>query len=335
MPAKSIPTAPSASSATSPSAPPDRPLLDPALAFPALTPLRAAALAGDWESLAAAFGAVSDEDDRTLASLVVAETPGSEEFLRLTAERLPHDPLARTLYADRLLTTGWQIRTGDYAAFVTGSRLGEFHAHLRRAEALLIGVCAEHPENALAWYLRLKTARGLQLGPSETRRRYDRLAEHHPHHFGGQQQLLQQVLPKWGGSWEEAEAFADACAAKAAPGSPAAALVGIVQLEHWLHLIHTEHDEAEEYVEDPVRHAALTRAAAASVLHPDFDSARHHAVAAHGVFATLHCLAGRWDEAAPHFRALGNRLSAFPWEYLDDDPVAEFERHRRLALARG
>ncbi|MER5481835.1 hypothetical protein ABT024_01275 [Streptomyces sp. NPDC002812] len=317
------------------SVPPDRPLLDPVLAFPALAPLRAATLAGDWDSLAGAFAAVSDEEDRTLASRVVAETPGSEEFLRLTAERLPRDPLAGTLYADRLLTMGWQIRTGEFAAFVTGSRLKEFHAHLRRAEALLIGVCAEHPEYALAWYLRLNTARGLELGPSETRRRYDRLVEHHPHHFGGQQQLLQQLCPKWGGSWEKAEEFADACTEKARPGSPTAALVGIVQLEHWLHLIHTEHDDAEEYVEDPGRHAALTRAAAASVLHPDFDSARHHAVVAHGVFAALHSLAGRWDEAAPHFRALGNRLSAFPWEYLDSDPVAEFDRHRKLALAKG
>ncbi|MGW1775301.1 hypothetical protein [Streptomyces sp. NPDC002104] len=331
MPAKSA----SATSASARSAPPDRPLLDPVLVFPALAPLRAATLAGNWDALASAFAAVSDEDDRTLASQVVAETPGSEEFLRLTAERLPRDPLAATLYADQLLTTGWRIRTGDHAAFVTAGRFKEFHAHLRRAEALLIDVCAAHPAYALAWYLRLKTARGLELGPSETRRRYDRLVEHHPHHFGGQQQLLQQLLPKWSGTWEEAETFADACAAKARPGSPAATLVGIVQLEHWLHLIHTEHDDAEEHVEDPARHAALTRAAAASVLHPDFDSARHHAVAAHGVFAALHSLAGRWDEAAPHFRALGDRMSAFPWEYLDDDPVAEFERHRRLALAKG
>ncbi|AWZ09878.1 MULTISPECIES: hypothetical protein [unclassified Streptomyces] len=314
-------------------APYDRPLLDPALAIPALAPLRAATLAG--ESLAAAFETVSDEDDRTLACRVVASTPGSEEFLRRTVEELPHDPLARTLYADRLVTTGWEIRTGARAAGTAAGRAADFRSHLLRAEGLLIGVCAEHPEYALAWHLRVITARGLELGQSETRRRYDRLAEHHPHHHAGQQQLLQQLCPKWGGSWEAAQSFADDCARRSRPGSPAAVLGAVVQLERWLELAGTDPDEAEDHVEDPARRTELERAAAASVLHPDFDSERHHAIAAHGVFAAVHCLASRWREAAPHFRALGNRMSAFPWEYLDSDPVAEFARHREIALGRG
>ncbi|MFZ3499807.1 hypothetical protein ACODT5_42495 [Streptomyces sp. 5.8] len=315
--------------------PPERPLLDPTRAIPALAPLRAAALAGDWDSLAAAFEALPDEDDRTLAARVVAETPGSEKFLRLTAERLPRDPLARTLYADRLITMGWQIRTGDEARFVPAGRMQRFHEQLRLAEGLLIAVCAGHPEYALAWYLRLKTARGLELGLSEARRRYDRLTEHHPGHFGGQFQLLQRLCPKWGGTWEAAQGFADACAESARPGSPAAVLGAVVQLERWLEFIGMDHDEAEEYVEDPAQRTALTRAAADSVLHPDFDAERHHAIECHSVFAALHSLAGRWDDAAPHFRALGNRMSAFPWEYVDSDPVAEFARHRKLALPKG
>ncbi|MCX5194921.1 hypothetical protein OOK31_13585 [Streptomyces sp. NBC_00249] len=315
--------------------PPDRPLLDPALAFPALAPLRAATVAGDWDALATAFEAIPDEDDRTLACRVVAETTRSQLFLRLTAERLPRDPLARTLYAARLTTMGWEVRTGARAAHVAAERFEEFHGYLRRAERLLIEVCAEHPGYALAWHLRTVTARGLELGPSETRRRYDRLTEHHPHHFSAQSQLLQQLCPKWGGSWEAAEAFAAECLEQAPPGSPAAALVAIVQLERWLALAETDHDDAEEYVEDRARHAALTQAAAASVLHPDFDSARPHSVTAHGVFAAVHCLARRWDEAAPHFRALGNRMSAFPWEYLGSDPVREFTTHRKIALPDG
>lgn len=230
---------------------------------------------------------------------------------------------------------GWQVRTGERAQFVTAGRMREFQSQLRLAEGLLIEVCARHPEYALAWYLRLNTARGLELGAAETRRRYDRLTEHHPGHFRGQLQLLQRLCPKWGGSWEAAQEFADACAAQAPPGSPAAVLGAVVQLERWHELIHTEHDEAEDYVEDTAQHAALTRAAAASVLHPDFDSGRHHAIECHGVFAALHSLAGRRQDAVPHFRALGNRLSAFPWEYVDSDPVAEFSRQRKLALPKG
>ncbi|MFC9583746.1 hypothetical protein ACFVJ8_13080 [Streptomyces yangpuensis] len=317
--------------------PPGPPVFEPADRIPALAALRSAVRRQDWTAVAASFDVLPDEDDRALACRVVAETLGAEDFLRRTAERLPHDPLPRTLLADRLVQIGWGIRTGHRAQHVSQRQFDDFHAHLRRAEILLIDVCAEHPQYALAWYLRVITSRGLELGPGETRRRYDRLAEHHPHHYSGQAQLLQQLCPKWGGSWEAAHGFARECAAKAPDGSPNGALVAIAQLENYLEISErTSTGAASAYLRDLDNQTRRLEAAARSVLHPASRRDAFRTVDAHSAFAAAHSAAARHAAAAPHFRALGDRASEFPWGYLGSgDHENEFERHRKIALAKG
>ncbi|MEU9377485.1 hypothetical protein AB0D94_27460 [Streptomyces sp. NPDC048255] len=316
--------------------PPGRPVFEPADRIPSLAALREAVRRGDWDAVHSGLESLSSEDDRALASRIVAETDGAETFLQSHADRGPRDPLARTLLADRLVQIGWAIRSGHRAEHVSQDQFRDFHAYLRRAEVLLIDVCAEYPEYALAWYLRVITSRGLELGLSETRRRYDRLTEHHPHHYSGQSQLLQQICPKWGGSWEAAHGFAEQCAAAAPEGSPSGALVAIAQMEQYLELSQKESKgSAEAYLREPGNHARLLDAAARSVLHPAFRADAHHAVNAHSAFAAAHCAAGRHAEAAPHFRALGDNASEFPWGYLSNDHEAVFVRHRKTALAKG
>lgn len=311
-------------------------MFEPADRIPSLAALREAVRRGDWDAVHSGLESLSSEDDRALASRVVAETDGAETFLQSHADRRPRDPLARTLLADRLVQIGWAIRSGHRAEHVSQDQFRDFHAYLRRAEVLLIDVCAEYPEYALAWYLRVITSRGLQLGLSETRRRHDRLTEHHPHHYSGQSQLLQQICPKWGGSWEAAHGFAQQCTAAAPEGSPSGALVAIAQMEQYLELSEKESKgSAEAYLREPGNHARLLDAAARSVAHPAFRADAHHAVNAHSAFAAAHCAAGRHAEAAPHFRALGDNASEFPWGYLSNDHEAVFVRHRKTALAKG
>lgn len=312
-------------------------MFEPADRIPALAVLRSAVRSEDWAAVAASFDALHDEDDRALACRVVAETDGSEVFLRRAAESSPRDPLPRALLADRLVQVGWGIRTAYRAQHVSQQQFDDFHAHLRRAEILLIDVCAEHPRYALAWYLRVITSRGLELGSGETRRRYDRLAEHHPHHYGGQSQLLQQLCPKWGGSWEAAHGFARECAANAPDGSPNGALVAIAQLENYLEIAdRTSISAASTYLRTPDNQTRRLEAAARSVLHPASRADAFRAVDAHNAFAAAHSAAARHAAAAPHFRAVGDHASEFPWGYLGDgDHTDEFARHRKIALAKG
>lgn len=314
---------------------PGRPVFEPADRVPALGALRGHVHRQDWDAVAGCFAALTDEDDRAAACRVVAEQQNAEQFLNQAMARDRRDPLARSLLADRLIQVGWGIRSSYRAHHVSQGQFRQFHGFLRRAEALLIDVCAEHPDHALAWYLRTITARGLELGASETRRRYDRLSEHHPHHYSAQMQVLQQLCPKWGGTWESAHGFADECAKAAPAGSPNGALVAVVQMEQYLALAEGGTKRpAETYLRAPENHARLLAAAAVSALHPAARTDAYAYVGAHSAFAAVHSAARRPAEAAPHFRALGDRATEFPWSYLGDHEAA-FVRHRKTALAKG
>ncbi|MFI5759901.1 hypothetical protein ACIA8F_03050 [Streptomyces sp. NPDC051563] len=314
-----------------------RPVYEPADRIPALADLRAHVHRQDWDAVAAAFAALGDEDDRAIASRVVGEQHNAETFLNGAMAQDPGDPLVRSLLAERLIRLGWGLRTSARAHDVPAGRFQQFHGYLRRAELLLIDVCAEHPRYALAWYLRTTTSRGLELGLGETRRRYERLAEHHPHHYAGQQQLLQQLCPKWGGTWEAAHSFAAQCARTAPPGAPAGALVAIAQLEQYADARDgSDARRGEKYLAAPENRAQLLAAARHSVLHPDARAGAYAHTDAHNAFAAAHSAAARPADAAPHFRVLGDRGSTFPWNYLGfGDHTTEFVRHRKTALATG
>ncbi|MFJ1599455.1 hypothetical protein [Streptomyces sp. NPDC088261] len=307
-----------------------RPQFHPYAAIPALVPLRTAARAGDLPAVESFFDGLTDEDDRAYASALLADLTGTEKlFERIEAEG-SDAPLPRTLLAHRQVVIGWNIRSGARAQHVSRRQFDQFHAWLRKAEQLLIDVCAEHPEFALAWSVRLTTARGLELGQSEARRRYDRLAEHHPHHLAAQNSLLQQLCPKWGGTWEAAHGFARERAAAAPAGSDAGVLVAAVHIEHWLDL--PSGDDARYLTSADVRDE-LVAAAAASVLHPGHRPT-FRSVEAHNHFAMVFSTAGEHALAAPHFRAIGNNATERPWTYLGDQDAA-FTKHRTLALAKG
>lgn len=304
------------------------PVTDPFDVVAGLTPLRAAARGGDWAATQAFFDGLGSVDEACFAADALASVDGTEAYLEAAAKDRPGDPLARTLLAERYTHIGWSIRSGARAKHVSREQFGHFHDWLRRAEQILIEVCAEHPGYAPAWTSRLLTARGLQLGQSESRRRYDRSAATHPHCFRPQRQLLQQLCPKWGGSREAMHGFAQECASAAPEGSPAAILIAEAHFEHALDLPTAEY---KEYLRDVSVRAELRRAARMSVLHPE-QRLGWYLVSGHSVFALVFSLGGHAKDAAPHFAALGNTLCDTRWGYLNDWPTA-YAKHRATALA--
>ncbi|MEW2050369.1 hypothetical protein [Streptomyces sp. NPDC005476] len=307
------------------------PTFDPYDNTPELIPLRGAAQAGDWPAVQAYFAGLGSVDELATASGLLADIHGVENFLERAVAQSPGDPLPRTLLAGRYVCIGWDIRSGARAQHVSQHQFAEFHDWLRRAEQLLIEICAEHPSYAPAWTTRLTTARGLQLGQAEARRRYDRLCAHHPHHYRAQTQLLQQLCPKWGGSWEAAHGFARECAIAAPDGSNSGALVALAHIERWLDL---KIGEDAAYMRGAAVRDDLRNAAQVSVLHPahrtDWNS-----IGAHNAFAFAFSLGNHWADAAPHFAFLGDRASEFPWQYVPD-MKSSFVKSRKAALeARG
>ncbi|MEV3911147.1 hypothetical protein [Streptomyces canus] len=304
------------------------PVTDPFDAVSELAPLRAAAWDGDWEATQAFFKEIPSTEDVSFAAALLAGVERTEWFLEKAAKAQPTDPLPRTLLAERYIHLGWRARGHARGEDVPWDRAEQFHDWLRKAERLLIEVCAERPAYVPAWTARLATARGLVLGQSEARRRYDRLAEHHPHHFRAQSHLLQQLCPKWGGSWEAAHGFAQECTNAAPDGSLAGVLVAQAHIEHCVDLTSAK---VTEYLRDVAVRNDLRHAAQISVLHPHHRPGRHR-IEGHSTFALAFSLGGHLEDAARHFTALGDSASESFWRYLPDWKT-RFTEYRTAALA--
>ncbi|QBJ90887.1 hypothetical protein D0Z67_11615 [Streptomyces seoulensis] len=313
-------------SLASPLPPPDFEITS---AYPEVAWLRQAVAAWDWAGVRQHLAGLPQGSDTSQVFGTVAGTEGVERALRDLVAAAPDDVFALTLLGAREIAIGWEIRTAARAESVTREQFATFHAHLRTAEQLLIRATALDPSYVPAWAERLNTARGLGLGQNEARRRYDRLAKSHPHHFTAQTRLLQQLCPKWGGSWEAAHSFARDRMLGAPDGSLSAGLVAEAHLEHWLDLDAGE--ERHAYLRQSHVHAELVEAAGRSVLHPEFRRDPGWVTVA-GCFAALFSLIGDTARAAAHFRALGNLASKLPWSYLGD-PAEAYVRHRDAALA--
>ncbi|MET7690011.1 hypothetical protein ABZT06_18850 [Streptomyces sp. NPDC005483] len=306
-----------------------RPLVtDPFDAVPELAPLRTAAWDGDWAATQAFFEKITSPADVSFAAALLAGVDRTEWYLEKAAKAQPADPLPRTLLAERYIHLGWRARGRGLGKDVSWDQAELFHDWLRKAELLLIEVCAEQPAYVPAWTARLATARGLVLGQSEARRRYDRLAEQHPHHVRAQSHLLQQLCPKWGGSWEAAHGFAQECASAAPEGSHSAVLVAEAHIEHCAELAGAQ---AREYLRNVSVRDELRRAAHASVLHPDHHRDWHW-TDSHSTFALAFSLGGHLGDAARHFAALGDTVSESFWRNVPDWKT-RFTEYRTAASA--
>ncbi|WP_402371715.1 hypothetical protein [Isoptericola rhizosphaerae] len=297
------------------------PTFDRWVRYRELDELRTALEAGDASRLVRTFEAL-DTETASLAAWLLFESADLEGLVEEVLVDRPQDVLARTLLAGRHVVLAWEARSGARVQDVSADQLERFRAHLVRAESILSEVCAGAPDQVLAWELRLTTARGLGLGLTEARRRYDRIADLVPGHWRAQDAYLQQVLPKWGGSWERAEAFVAECAAAAPAGSPSRALVANLQVERWL----ATGDGT--FLDDAT--VAELRLAAREVLGP--DAATGPATdAVHARLALLFTFAERSDDAAPHFAVLGTDPVPDGWEHLDD-AAGWYARSRAQAL---
>lgn len=306
------------------------PTFDVTAPFPEVKRWRAAIAAGDWPALAAAVTELPDADSREFAVRQIGRTARAEHFLSDVVARTG-DTLALLLLASRQIELGWAARGAGSSKATSRKRFARFHEHLAKAEPLLAEVTARKPEDAPAWVLRLVTARGLQMGQAEAWRRYRQVVAHHPHHYPAQTQMLQQLAPKWGGTWDSMYRFARDCAEAAPPGAVNQVLVAEAHIERWLNAPGNPH--FPKPVRTPQVRDELSEAARASVLHPAFRRDYRY-FSAHSTFALALTVAGGYALSAPHFRAAGRYHAGVWWGYY---PLPSFDLvfDRAVALMRG
>ncbi|SNS70015.1 hypothetical protein SAMN05421812_101466 [Asanoa hainanensis] len=295
-----------------------------------------AAKTGDWHGVEAGFRELTDPVLHQIA-IGLAGRLLDRAVAEEAAAADPTSALAGTLWAWRLVEDGWEIRTGAWGNEVSAEQWKGFRAHLRRAEQILIQVTARHPDYTSAWTERLHTARGLGLGQAEARRRYEKAMRAVPHFFPAQQVMIQQLCPKWGGSYDAMHSFADECAEASPPGSVNGAVVALAHIEHLLLVIRDESAGAGvAYLKRVNVQEDLRWAAEHSVLNPAFQPAPGW-VAAHSAFAMAFSMGDNQPAAAKHYEALlagGNLADETPWKYFDDQ-VAEFVSLRDHAFKKG
>ncbi len=310
------------------SAPSDAVLLDASAAYPAVFELRAALARRDWAATRVVLES-APADARCLLIRVGSDEQNLEEFLRQVLARDPEDSIAAAMLGLHLIDVGWKIRGRARANQVSREQFGAFFGWLRQAEQVLIDGAARHPEEPAIWVARLISARGLQLGLAEARRRYDRLRAVDPHNYLGQTQFLQALCPKWSGSWDQLHPWAREEMLAAPPGALAGALVAEAHIEHWLDL-----DGAEEraYLAAPPLRDELVDAAHRSIWHPEFRPVGGW-VQATSAFAMAFSLLGDQQAAAASFSRLGNLAARFPFQYLGGELTTAIRERRARAYA--
>ncbi|WP_240669884.1 hypothetical protein [Actinoplanes solisilvae] len=303
---------------------------DAAAAYPEVAVVREKLATRDWAEIRRIVDGLTPAG-RTTVLDAGAETPGVEDMLRDVLERDPGDSAAAVMLANRLIDIGWEIRSGAAAEHVTSNQFAEFHDWLRQAEAVLIDAVARNPRDPALWTARLITARGLQMGLAETRRRYDRVAALDPHHLPAQTQFLQTLCPKWSGSWEQLHPWCRDAMLAAPPGAVQGMLVAQAIIERWAAL---PAGTGTAYLKGAPAQAELDEAARRSVLHPAFGR-DYGWVQAANTFAFAYSLSGDRRGAAAMFRMLEHRATRMPWGYLGDNEGEIFDMHRRRAMSGG
>lgn len=304
-------------------------VFDPAAAVVDFAAVRAALAGRDWTAVRSILDLAEPVHRSTLIGLA-ADEQDIEGFLEQVLADARNDTAAAALLGARMIRIGWAIRTSARAEFVSRKQFAALHDWLRRAELVLIEAAARNPADCAVWVQRLVTARGLELGLSESRRRYDRLAAVDPHHLPGQETMLQALCPKWSGSWPQAHAFARECMLAAPPGAHQGVLVAQAHLEQWLELSDAGDGAGRAYLaNEPVR-TQIHEAAHRSVWHTDFRRTTGW-VATMSTFAMTFSVMGDQPAAASLFTALGNLAHERSWSYFPS-PVHEVRTRRARAL---
>ncbi|MFI9001940.1 hypothetical protein [Streptomyces sp. NPDC053541] len=303
------------------------PVLERDSGDPEVTRAREAAEAGDWTAVRAVMEARPESADRTELLMAVADTAGVERWIGRVVEAEPDAPLPKLVAGLRQVSWGWEARSALRARHVSREQFEVFHERLRTAETLLYEVAEREPSWVSPWYGLQMSGRGLEVGQVTARRRFEAAVRRDPHHPGVHRQQLQQVCAKWGGSHEEMHAFAREAAFGAPAGTPLGQLVALAHVEHWLDL---ESGPDAAYMGGPRVAEELHRAADHSYRHPDF-APRTGRLEILNTFAMAFSLAGERDAARECFEATGGRVTEFPWQYLDNDPVAAYRTQRSAA----
>lgn len=232
----------------------------------------------------------------------------SEDLVRaheLWVEQRPKSPLARAALGSVLYFHAWEARGGDFAATVLEAGSRQFTERLLAARKHLEEAWRMDPANPVVPYRMIQVARGLGLGREEGERWFERAVAIDPDFLEAYQSKLFGLYPKWGGSAEEALAFARAVSAQAPPGT-----------ERSLLLLSAHRELDDELQRVTLDRSYYRRPGVWAELRPVFErylAIHPENVAFRNRYARLAYRAGEFSLALEQLELLGDKVSTGTW----------------------
>ncbi|MGW3039811.1 hypothetical protein ACWC9T_07095 [Kitasatospora sp. NPDC001159] len=273
--------------------------------------VRAAALAGDWQTAAAYLDAAGTDWDLRWRRLGYLSDAASEDdaFVKAWQAARPNDPSAALVHADALVTLAGKLRGAKGAQHTTREQFDAFHRVLADSEAACRWAAELAPADPGPYIAQISIAMGLGWSHERFQALWAEIVARAPHHFAAHRSALQYWCAKWRGSHELMHEFARQAAASAPPGDLLVALPLFAIFEQ------ENRDGSDEIYRLPATAAAVDAAYRAVVNAP---------VGHHRLPEVRHILAyslegvGRFAEAVQQFQLIGPYCGAVPWSYYGD-----------------
>jgi hypothetical protein len=187
----------------------------------------------DWDT-ARVLLSTTDAEHREYYVRIAAGTLGIDKWISGPIREEPGSALPLLVKAVHMVTWAWDLPGAgtrpDAADAGTAQERAAWTQRFRQADELLDEVLELDPRNADAWAYKLEVSRALRLPQVERWRRFERLIEIAPDHWGGHEEMLHCLLPHWGGNNDALFDFART-RARARPGTHIPTLVVLAHLQ--------------------------------------------------------------------------------------------------------
>jgi hypothetical protein len=289
---------------------------------------------GNWRAARDLLDRIPDPDDRYFYVSLCASLPGRPEWLDEWVSAEERSGTALLIRGAHAISWAWEARGAASAEETGTTAFRTFWERLELAEADLREAAARDPVDPTPAAFLVRSCRGLELGLEELADRFKEVLARHLWHRGAHSQMVQGLSEKWGGSHALMLNFAREAAAGSPGGSGLATVVAEAHIE--CYLATDDADRQRRYFEAPEVLDELHRVADWSVHHPGW-LARPGWPRDHNLLAFCFAMGGDHAAAARHFEAVGDVVTADPWQYIDGEPGRPFSalRTRSYRLARG
>lgn len=136
------------------------------------------------------------------------ERPAEMARLARWKAAVPQSKFTAMVDAFLLRESAWRIRGGGYANTVSPESWALFDKRLRESEEVLRGA-PESAKQTPLWHDLLLEDQLDRGGPESVQGLLEAAAKRWPDYFPFYERIAQRLVPKWGGSWRDVDAFAD------------------------------------------------------------------------------------------------------------------------------